>query len=248
MSKRSRITALLIVALCAAAGPGFAVVLPGSGAGADLADVPCTPTPSVALSPHSHPGHHRHPAPGTCAHTRQVTSAAPHPTQTEAPASAPAWPATSVPVSPRGLSSMPASPTTPTLGTGNSSSQPPRTSVPGAEAVSDQPGFFEVAAAPTGGSSRALIAVMLVLTLAAAGIVFVASQRGRRQGDSAASLVGTGEDSAATDIVPWDPGRPTDQPDRPRPRPAHPPRHRPGAHRGQMSQASARHRAEASRN
>jgi hypothetical protein len=249
MSQRGRGMGRLIGGLSAAAGLAFLVVaLPGSGAGADRADVPCTALSSGALSHHSHPGRHRHRAPGSCASTRPISSAAPPPARTAARASAPALPAPSVPVSPRSVDSMPASRTTPTPGTDNGSSQPPRTSVPGAEPMSGQPGFLEVAAAPTANRSRPFIAVALVLTVIAAGVVLVASRRRRRHDDSSASLVGTGEDSVVTDIVPWNHGWPSDQPDRLRTRLAHRAGHGPRAHRGQMTQASARHRADASRN
>lgn len=244
MSQRSRTAAALVSALCAAAGLAFAVVLPGSGAGADHADVPCTALPSVALTQHSHRGTYGHPAPSTCASTPlPVSSAAVPPSQTTPPASRPAWTtapgsattATLAPTPPHTVSSMPAARTTATLRTDTGSSQPvSRASVPAAGSTSAQPGFLEVAAAPPADKSPTLIAVGLAITVAAAGIVLVVGRRGRRHDTAPAALGGTGEDIAATDILSWDDDGITDQPDPLRAPPAHRARHRLGARHGQM--------------
>jgi hypothetical protein len=257
MSQRSRTAAALISALCAAAGLAFAVMLPGSGAGADHADVPCTALPSVALTQHSHRGTHGHPAPSTCASTLPVSSAAVPPPQATPPASGWAWTtapgpastATLAPTPPHTVSSMPTGRTAATLRTDTGSSQPvSRASVPAAESMSAQPGFLEVAAAPPADKSPTLIAVGIAITLAAAGIVLVVGRRGRRHDTALAALGGTGEDIAATDILSWDHDRITDQPDRLRAPPAHRARHRLGARHGQMSPVSPRHRASSSPN
>jgi hypothetical protein len=257
MSQRGRNAAALIGILWAAAGLAFAVVLPGSGAGADYADVPCTAQPSVTLTQHSHPGTHGHPAPSTCASTLLVSSAALPPPPTTASASGSAWTtapgpastATLAPTPPHTVSSLPAARTAATLHTDTGSSQPvSRASVPAAESPSAQPGFLAVAAAPAGDKSPTLIAVGLAITLAAAGIVLVVGRRGRRRDTAPAAPGGAREDIAATDIVSWDNDRITDQHDRLRAPPTHRARHRLDARHDQMSPVSARHRAGSSPN
>jgi hypothetical protein len=248
MSQRSRTAAALIGILWAAAGLAFAVVLLGSGAGADYADVPCTAPPGVTKTQHSsHPGTHGHPAPITCASTLRVSSSALPPPR--ATASASEWARTTASTAtlapmPPGTRSSPPARTAATFHTDTGSSQSvSRASVPAAESMSAQPGFLVVAAAPAGDKSPTLIAVGLVITLAAAGIVFVVGRRGRRRDTAPAALGGAREDIAATDIVSWDDDRITDQHDRLRVPPAHRARHRFDARRDQMSPVSARHRA-----
>jgi hypothetical protein len=251
MSQRSRTAAALLGALCAAGGLAFAVVLPGTGAGAVYADVPCTALPSVASTQHGHGGGHGHPTPSTCAPTLPVSSTAVSPSQTAPPASGSAAPgsastATLAPTPPHVVSSTPAARTAGTLQSDTGSSQPvSRASVPAGESMSaqPQPGLLEVAAAPPANKSPTLIAVGLAITVATAGIVVVLGRRGRRHDTALAAPGGAGEDLAATDILSWDHDRITDQPDPLPAPPAHRARHRLGARHGQMSPVSARHRA-----